>query len=371
MAEQPLRLCYTYPVIVVFPLPPLLPTNPYLDLLTTPMAAQSVNVRRGRPRTELPRLLIGREARIVHIHFFDELTQSIDAAQTAARSLGFLGLLAALRARGVQQVWTAHNLQPHEAHHPHWAERVYRSVARSSAAIIAHSHAARAQLEQRYGPLPQCVVIPHGNYIGCYGPQQAQTASRAALGLPATGSIVLALGALRPYKGLEDLLQAFASLPAPTRGTLLITGHAKDHAYAATLAQQAASIAGAHVRPQFVPNDAFATYLAAADLVALPYRQMLTSGALLAAFSYGRPVLAPALPPVAELVREGVNGFLFTPGDVATLATALGRAINAPHRAEMGQHALATAQSFDWSTIAAQTADVYRAVLRSTRTNQE
>ena len=350
----------TQPALTVYSLPPQLPTNPYLDRLYAPMAAYAVLVRRGRPRAELPHALLGTGPRILHLHFFDELTQHSSAAQAAARSIAFLALLAALRARGVRQVWTAHNLQPHETRHSAWAARVYRAVARSSAAIIAHSHAARSLLEERYGPLPHCTVIPHGNYIGAYGPPRAQAASRAALGLPATGRVTLALGALRPYKGLEDLLAAFSQLPAEERGTLLIAGAAKDRAYASALEQQATGIAGARVQAQFVPDDALATYFGAADLVALPYRRMLTSGALLAALSYSRPVLAPALPPVAELVREGENGFLFTPGDADALAAALSRALAHADLPALGERALASARAFDWENIAAQTVAVYR-----------
>jgi hypothetical protein len=134
------------------------------------MADLGVAVRRGRPRHELPRLLLARGPRLLHLHFFDELIQRPGAGATAARSLLFLALLLALRLRGVRIVWTAHNLAPHEAPHPLWCFFVYRLVARWSAAIVAHSRAARDMLEATYGPLPQARVIPHGSYVDRYGP---------------------------------------------------------------------------------------------------------------------------------------------------------------------------------------------------------
>src|SRR5262245_50249860 len=96
----------TYPATRVYPLPPPLPTSPYLDQLYAPMAALGVSVQRGRPRYELPALLLGRGSRILHLHFFDELTQRPGRAATAVRSLLFLALLALLRLRGVGLVWT-------------------------------------------------------------------------------------------------------------------------------------------------------------------------------------------------------------------------------------------------------------------------
>lgn len=354
------------PPIVVYPLPPQLPTSPYLDQLYAPMAAHGVLVRRGRPRHELARLLLARGPRILHLHFFDELTQRPGHLATALRSLAFLALLALLRLRGVRLVWTAHNLAPHEAYHPRWAGLLYRAVLRWGALVIAHSQAAQQALEQRYGPLPRCRVIPHGSYVGLYGPPRARAASRSALGLPAQGPLLLNFGTLRPYKGLEDLIAAFARLPAQTRGALLIAGAAKEAAYAAELGRRAAGVVGVRLDLRFVPDDALPAYLAAADVVVLPYHSLLTSGVLLWALSYGRAVVAPAFGPAAELVREGESGFLFAPGDQAALEQALLRALAHPDLDALGRRGLALARTFAWPAIARQTAAAYRVACGAT-----
>lgn len=348
--------------IAVYPLPPQLLTSPYMDQLYAPMAGLGLAVRRARPRYALPELLLGRGRRILHLHFFDELTQRPGRAATAARSLGFLALLAALRARGVRLVWTAHNLAPHELHHPGWGFLVYRTVIRWSDAVIAHSQAARAALEARYGALPRATVVPHGSYIGLYGPPRPRGAARAALGLPAEGPLLLCLGALRPYKQIEALIGAFAGLPPDTRGTLLIAGQAKSGAYAAELAGLAAAVPGVLLRPAFVPDAALPDHLGAADAVVLPYRSLLTSGILLWALSYARAVVAPAFGPVCELVAEGREGFLFEPGRPDSLRGALARALAHPDLDRLGRAGLAVAERFAWPAIARQTADVYTRV---------
>jgi beta-1,4-mannosyltransferase len=345
--------------LIIYPLPPHLPTNPYLDQLYAPMTAQGVEVRRYRPRYALPAMLLGRGPRILHLHFFDELTQRHSRLKTAARSLLFLALLATLRLRGVRLVWTAHNLEPHELHHPAWGFLVYRLVARWSDAVIAHSQAARELLEARYGQLPRCIVIPIGNYIDLYGPPRERAASRAVLGLPADGPVLLHLGALRPYKHVEGLIDAFAQLPSSTRGMLLIAGAAKSPAYAEELSRRAAAVRGVVLRIAYIPDAQLPTYLAAADLVVLPHRKLLTSAILLCALSYARPVVAPAFGPVRELLREGQAGFLFAPGDDQALCAALTRALAHPNLPALGAAGLALAQQFDWTTIAARMAQVY------------
>jgi glycosyltransferase involved in cell wall biosynthesis len=326
------------------------------------MAELGVAVRRGRPRYELPRVLLGRGPRILHLHFFDELTQRAGTGTTAARSLLFLALLLALRLRGARKSWTAHNLAPHAAPHPRWGLFGYRLVARWSAAIVAHSQAARDMLEATYGRLPQVRVIPHGSYVDQYGAPRDRGASRAALGLPPGGRVLLNVGTLRPYKGLEDLLEAFAGLPESERGTLLIAGEAKDRAYAAAIERRASTIAGARIEPRFVPDEQLPSYLAAADVVVLPYHALLTSGILLWALSAGRPVVAPAFGPVRELVREGREGFLFAPGDPASLRVALARALAHPDIDALGRAGQEVAREFAWPRIAEQTAAIYHHV---------
>jgi glycosyltransferase involved in cell wall biosynthesis len=311
----------------------------------------------------MPALLLGRGPRILHLHFFDELTQRRSKFQTAVRSLLFLMLLALLRLRGVRLVWTAHNLEPHELYHPSWGFLVYRLVARWSDAIIAHSQAARELLEARYGSLPHCQVIPIGNYIGLYGPPRDRAGSRAALGLAADGSVLLNIGALRPYKNIEGLIDAFAALPEQMSGTLLIAGSAKSRAYAYALCHQAAATAHVQVRPTFIPDAELPLYLAAADLVVLPYHKMLTSAILLCALSYERPVVAPAFGVVRELLREGQTGYLFTPGDNDALRAALERALAHPELRSVGAAGLALAREYAWPTIAEMTAACYREIV--------
>jgi glycosyltransferase involved in cell wall biosynthesis len=349
----------------VYPLPPQLLTSPYMDQLYGPMAGLAgLEVRRTRPRHAVPELLLGRGPRILHLHFFDELTQRRGRAQTAARSLAFLALLAGLRARGVRLVWTAHNLAPHELHHPGWGFLVYRTVIRWSDRVIAHSQAARAALEARYGAIPHAAVVPHGSYIGLYGPPRPRAAARAALGLPPKGRLLLCLGALRPYKNIEGLIDAFAGLPPDTRGTLLIAGQPKSAGYAAELEARAAAVPGALLRPALVPDADLPDYLGAADALVLPYRSLLTSGVLLWALSYARAVVAPAFGPVCELVADGREGLLFEPGRPDALRGALARALAHPDLDALGRAGLAVAERFPWAEIARRTAEIYREVGR-------
>jgi beta-1,4-mannosyltransferase len=351
-------------MITVYPLPADLPTNPIFDRLYTPLAEQAsdLSIRRLRPRYALPALFFGRGKRILHLHFFDELTQRPKRSATIFRTIALLLLILLLKLRGVRLVWTAHNLEPHELFHPFWGFVAYRCVARWSDAIIAHSESARHALEARYGPLPHCRVIPLGNYVGQYGPIRNQKESRTLLGLEAQQPILLCAGTLRPYKNVEGLIAAFKQLPQHQRGLLLIAGSAKSKEYLASLQAETEGVADIRFDARYLSDQELPTYLAAADLVLLPYHSILTSAMLLCALSYARPVLAPNFGPVGEIVHEGVEGFLFDPKQADGLEEALKRALQYPDLTALQAAALSAAQPFDWRIIAAKTADLYREV---------
>jgi glycosyltransferase involved in cell wall biosynthesis len=116
------------------------------------------------------------------------------------------------------------------------------------------------------------------------------------------------------------------------------------------------------LRAEFIADEQLTVYLGAADLVVLPYRSLLTSGILLWALSYARPIVAPAFGPVSELLREGQTGFLFAPGDDAALRTALERALAHPDLPALGAAGLALAHEFAWPKIAAATVACYREI---------
>jgi beta-1,4-mannosyltransferase len=137
--------------------------------------------------------------------------------------------------------------------------------------------------------------------------------NHSPLTVAAPSCTLLFLGLLRPYKGLEELLPAFRSLPDPD-ATLLIAGRPRPSDYAARLASQVASDPRVRWHPYFVPDAEVQLWMNAADAVVLPYRQITTSGAAMLAWSFGKPVIAPALPAFIEpMATAPFLGLLYDP----------------------------------------------------------
>jgi len=108
-----------------------------------------------------------------------------------------------------------------------------------------------------------------------------------------------------------------------------------------------------------LPDHEAALYLAACDALLLPYRAITTSGMLVNAQAAGVVCVVPDLPPLAEQVHDGVNGFVYQAGSVDDLARSLVRLLAHPQRDTIGIRAQQQIHTNTWDTIAKQFHLVY------------
>lgn len=163
-------------------------------------------------------------------------------------------------------------------------------------------------------------VVPNGVDTAIFHPRDRDE-TRAELGL-GPEPIVLALGRLDREKGNHTAVSALAQLDPPIR--LVIVGDGPDRGRLEALADSL----GVADRVTFAgsqPTDVVARYLAVSDAFVLLTE--LNEGApmvLVEAMATGVPVIASDIAQIAEVVnRNGENGFLVRPGDLAGTVSAL------------------------------------------------
>jgi glycosyltransferase involved in cell wall biosynthesis len=321
--------------------PPRLPSNPYCELLYRHVRRLGVDVVAGDSGL---RWLWRARHRVaaLHIHWPERHFR----AGSFRSALAFAARLRVAQALGHHVVWTVHNAHPHDD-----ASRGARLVRRTLlrvATLVVHCESARAELG-RAGD--DAVVVPHGSYVGHYPNRIGRVAARGRLRLEPDARVFVALGQMRPYKGLGDLVRAFEALHAPD-ARLIVAGE--------PVAAAAIPVSGdprIQVIPMRVDDDELQVFLNAADVMVLPYRAVLTSGAAMLAFSFGRAVIAPRLGCLAELERTGA-AILYDPADPNGLASALRRALAADAGA-LGARARRLATSVSWEAIARRHLAVY------------
>jgi len=176
------------------------------------------------------------------------------------------------------------------------------------------------------------------------------------------GPVILSFGVIRPYKGIDVLLRAFAELEG---AELWIVGRPLGADLAELHRLAAAAPGPVRMLTRFVPDSEVPAIMRRADIVALPYRDVDQSGVLYTALAFGKPIVASAVGGFGEVLQGHGAGRLVAPGDPNALAATLRELLAQPEeRARLGEAALAAARGpYSWDSIARRTLDVYRRVL--------
>ena len=296
---------------------------------------------------------------------------------TGAVLHSYLALAWLARRRGARVVVEWHEVQDTgEARVPGTVRYVRALVGlllRMTDAHVVHSRHDAEALQAAYGLDPATMtVVPHGPYdhvggdvgggVGAAGGPPAESAmadpavvEAAVVGHAARPTAaeqpmnLLFFGVIRPYKGLEDLVEAFEALPAQVRDGMRLTVVGEPwEGYDAPLRAIAASPAADRITlvDRYVTDAEVSAHFAAADAVVLPYRRSSASGPLHVAMSAGLPVVVTDVGGLADAAEGYEGAVMVPPRDPAALAAAL-----ADLPARRG-HRYADARSWD-DTVAA------------------
>jgi beta-1,4-mannosyltransferase len=332
-------------------------TNPYTWLLYTHMMAADGVVVEGYHW----RRLVRHRYDVLHLHWPEGHLNDPNPARALRWSLSILGLLRWARVRGTRIVWTIHNLHSHEGFHPRLEQRFWDAFLRCVDGYISLSHAGQDAALARFPRLRRVpgFIVPLGDYREAYVGKVTKTAARLQLGIDLHSKVLAFVGQVRPYKNVPRLVDAFRALTDPTL-VLLVAGEAKSLKLGAQLQEMAREDPRVRLHLGWIPDERLLSYLAAADLVVLPYTEVLNSGSALLALSFDRPVLVPEMGSLAEL-RE-----LAGPEWVRTYTGVL----TSGHLQEAVAWALGVARSpqapldtLQWDRIAADTLAAYRSLL--------
>ncbi|MBK8022673.1 MAG: glycosyltransferase family 4 protein [Chloroflexi bacterium] len=176
-------------------------------------------------------------------------------------------------------------------------------------------------------------------------PQQPQAEARAALGLPADAPLLLTVGRLVAWKGVDHLIAALRRVPD---ARLLVAG---DGPMLESLQAQADDLGDRVTFLGRVSRDRIPLYMRAADYVILYSGYEGLSHTLLESLAAGTPVIASDKGGNPEVVRHGVNGLLVPYVDVEALTAALQEAMRPGMRAALAAYAPDGTERFDFSRM--------------------
>jgi glycosyltransferase involved in cell wall biosynthesis len=205
-----------------------------------------------------------------------------------------------------------HNVLPHERHH--FDEALVRQLLGHVDRVVVHSDAeaiaARSLTEQ---PVAVAVMPPHlpDGFVRS-NPRSGEHRR------------LLFFGLVRPYKGLDLLLEALTRGPADVR--LRVAGEMWPGPDGTRQLTRSLGIADrVELLPGYVAAAEVPRLFEDVDALVLPYRTATGSQATWMAFEFGVPVIATRAGHLSDTVREGIDGLVVEPEDVQALADALTR----------------------------------------------
>ena len=225
--------------------------------------------------------------------------------------------------------------------------------------LIVHTRTGKQTLIARGIPAEKVSVIPHGPLrLHVTPPTPAEIAERDP-----RWTFVL-FGEIKPYKGLDLLVEALAALPESTRLKARLVVAGRPRMDLAPIEARIAELGLGSViefRARRQSEEEMALLFAQADCFVFPYHQIDASGVYFLTKAFSKWMIASRVGIFAEDMRENIDGRLIPVGSVEALTEALAHAIEA-RPTGAGAHA-----SDSWTAIGHQTRALYESTLHAPR----
>jgi glycosyltransferase involved in cell wall biosynthesis len=210
-------------------------------------------------------------------------------------------------------------------------------------------------------PLEKLVVAHNGVDLQGYRSLPDKSRDRADLGLPPDKKIVCYSGNIYEGRGIEHLIEIAPGMSGVL--FLIVGGLESDVRRCRSLAREKRA---ENIRfTSYVHHNTVPLYLAASDVLVMPYTSRMTiRGGTVARdftspiklFEYmasGRPVVATSIPSVSEILRDGVNAILVPPDSPEAIAAGIKRALNDPALAKaLSERASSDVRGYTWEARA-------------------
>jgi glycosyltransferase involved in cell wall biosynthesis len=235
---------------------------------------------------------------LFHLHWTNPILQPAETASEARTRLDdFTRALASFTAAGGTLVWTIHNVLPHDARFTDLEVELARTILRHAARVHLLSEQTLKQATGHYFIDPAKVVtIELSSYAGVYPNTISRREARARLGIEPDDKTLLVAGYIRPYKGIDRMLDVFDELVSIDPSLrLLIAGKPLDADGMADLEARCAAHPRVVSRFERIPDDELQVWYGAADVAVLPYTNILNSAAFRLATSLGVPAVGPRM----------------------------------------------------------------------------
>lgn len=158
----------------------------------------------------------------------------------------------------------------------------------------------------------KCILSPHPLFDN-FGPPIDKITARNYFGLNEDHKVLLFFGFIRPYKGLDLLLEALAKTKSAQLKLIIAGEFYTDEKPYFEMVERLGIGEKLVWKNHFISNEEVGIYFCAADLVVQPYKHATQSGVTQIAYHFEKPMIVTNVGGLAEIVPDGISGYLVSP----------------------------------------------------------
>lgn len=260
-------------------------------------------------------------------------------------------------------VLTLHNVFPHERN---WISNLFNKVIfHFGDHFIVHTSSNKQKIISEFNiPLENISIIPHGILKPYRIRGISRSEARKRLNIPLDKKILLFFGNIRPYKGLDILLEAFSLIKQKKPDTILIIAGEPWfdwNRYDVIIKEN--DLEDSIIKHlQFIPNSEVEYYFKCADIVVLPYIQFDSqSGVGAIALAFKKPLIISDVGGLKDFVKD--KKAISKPNDSEDLSRKIIKALEDEKLLKrLSKDSSDLAERYSWSNIAKKTIQIYQKV---------
>lgn len=204
----------------------------------------------------------------------------------------------------VKLVWTLHNITPHDQPYfgPYKWARIFFAKQCEWIRVFSQNTADKASIVLGISK-NKFKVVPEGSYVDYYPNDISREAARQILNIKESKRVVLFFGSMRPYKGLECLINIYQKIR--TEDTILIiAGQCVSQEYKKELGKLIIGYEDILLEARTIDVNDVQLYMNASDIVVLPFIKVENSGSTILAMGFAKPIVAPKIGVIPERLKH-------------------------------------------------------------------
>ena len=253
-------------------------------------------------------------------------------------------------------LFICHNVIPHDVGRIHLL--LFKALLRKGDYAIVHSEQER-RLVQAVAPRVQVIkhVLPICDFFvaGSARPDHELSlqSSRTNLRISKDKLVLLFFGFVRPYKGLDLLIEAVPTVRERLDAYLLIAGEFWEgrSRFDEMIAERGLA-ENVRIVDRYIPDDEVGLYFSAADIVVLPYREATQSAVIQIANAFKKPVVTTNVGGLPEVVEDGRTGYVVPKDSPEAIADAVLRFARDRATVDFPANIEAVLDRFSWAHLA-------------------